>query len=128
MTLWTQHETMALGTVLLFIALAWVCIQLYEIWRDGYIRKTVHICPDTTELIRRVMDTPNESCQLLHWQVFKNTSQLQHDCWYLFELKTGSYIVEQYDQELNWQFYVPHTDYVRSFAKVKNGQIHNRTR
>ena len=120
---WNEHHTTALGTVLLLVALIWVCMQLYTLWQVGYIRKTAHICPRTTERIQSIMDAPNEHCQLLHWQLFDNTSQLDHECWYLFKLKNGSYIVEQYDQELNWRFYVPHTDYVREFAKVTNGQV-----
>ena len=60
----------------------------------------------------------SRSMQTLHWYTFQNTSELDDGCWYLFTLRNGGYIVEQYDEELNWRFYVPHTDYIDKFAQL----------
>lgn len=116
-------DTAALATVLLFSLLLLFVLFLVERWDYLYIRKRTVFCRKTDRWLQKVMDTPNESVQLLHWQLFKNTTELEHSCWYVFKLQNGSFIVEQYDQELNWRFYVPHTDYVSEYAKLTNGQV-----
>jgi hypothetical protein len=113
--------TTALAMGLLLFCIYWFSEFLTDIWNNRALRRTPDISSDTVQYIQQIMDTPDESCQLLHWQVFKNTTVLEHNSWYVFRLKNGSFIVEQYDQELNWRFYVPHTDYVTAFAKLKNG-------
>jgi hypothetical protein len=114
--------TAALGW-LFFVLLGVVCWFLVEMWEISYIRKQTVLDRSTDRWLQKVMDTPNESVQLLRWQLFKNTTELEHRAWYVFRLENGSYIVEQYDQELNWRFYVPHTDYVTHFAQLEHGQI-----
>jgi hypothetical protein len=61
-----------------------------------------------------------KSIQTIQWFHFRNTTELEDGCWYLFQLRNGGYIVEQYDAELNWRFYVPHTDYVIKYALLSN--------
>lgn len=116
-------DTAALATVLLFSIMLLFVLFLVERWDYLYIRKQTVLDRSTDRWLQKVMDTPNESVQLLRWQLFKNTTELEHRAWYVFRLENGSYIVEQYDQELNWRFYVPHTDYVTHFAQLEHGQI-----
>jgi len=120
LTYW--NGTAALGWLFL-VLLATACWFLLDMWEISYIRKRAVLCRDTDRMLQKVMDTPNESVQLLRWQLFENTTVLEHTGWYVFKLRNGSYIVEQFDQELNWRFYVPHTDYISHFAKLENGQI-----
>ena len=82
---------------------------LYDIWHYRYTEKLIKLADEVN------------TRQTLRWRTFQNTTELQHECWYIFQLKNGSYIVEQYDEELNWRFYVPHTDYVTTYAQLTYG-------
>ena len=122
----TYADRMAALGGLFLILLAVACWFLVESWELQYIRSTAVYDRYTTRFIRKVMDTPTEEIQLLHWQVFDRDSVLRHGSWYVFQLTDGGYIVEQYDEDLNWQFYTPHTDYVCGYAHLKNGTIQHR--
>jgi len=91
-----------------FIFLIAALAILYEIWENK-------------EHDRKLKAHQFEkSIQTIQWFDFRNTTELENGRWYLFQLRNGSYIVEQYDAELNWRFYVPHTDYVTKYALLSN--------